>query len=98
MLIQVKQCHIDNGRPQENSSCALALAIREATGDTSYRVGATHVYRIGEGYDVYTKNRVELPGEAFQFRCDFDAQRPVEPFEFELAIPGRKGGASCRFP
>lgn len=74
----VREDHVRDGTPGESRSCALAIAIQEATGDTYAEVGGTRVYVEGRAYGVSD------PG------CDFidafDNDRPVSTprrFRFE---------------
>lgn len=78
ITIHVKQTHIDQGKPICIYNCALALAISESIGKTCV-VGVERVNLKGN-----PKARTFLPPAAIQFRHDFDSEKFVESFSFEL--------------
>lgn len=80
MIVAVTQEHIDKGCRYDAGGCPLALAIDAATGLGSVvRADVIYLYDRGElrGMAGHTE-------ETARFMHEFDAGRPVEPFEFEL--------------
>ena len=77
MLIQVKAEHIKYGARGSCSGCPVALAIHETTGIY------LDITPIGAWIQ---SNYILLPIEVIDFMDDFDKQRAVEPFEFDLPI------------
>jgi len=82
MKIKVEQKHIDNGIREMCGLCPIALAIREVVPDKSIRVRWTWVDVCDKAED----RMVTLPKSATAFIYAFDENKPVAPFEFELAI------------
>lgn len=81
MKITVKKEHIARGRRANSKTCAVALAIKEASPCDVYVHSATCVvYRAG--------NRMSsaLPRSAKRFIERFDLGKPVKPFTFTLKI------------
>ena len=79
MKIQVTKEHINQGVARQWTSCPVALAIRShIPGLVS--VGPYNAYLVGLA-------PIGLPTTVIQFIDDFDMNRLVEPFEFELAVP-----------
>ncbi len=76
MLISVTQQDIENGVDCDTQCCPIALAIYRVAGQCT--VGK-HSVEFASG------GRVPLPWCAQQFIRDFDHERDVEPFEFELS-------------
>lgn len=79
MKIPVTQDHIDKGRHGDPSGCPLALAIREAT-TWMPRVVVPHV-RLSDADYI-------LPQNARDFIFRYETLQGVEPFEFEMEVPG----------
>lgn len=79
MRIDVTADHIRRGNIGNPDSCMIALAVREAT-RLPFRVGHTCVYIAGADA-VFA-----LPDFVVEKRRAFDAQEPVTPFSFELAL------------
>lgn len=82
----VKREHINKGIKISPSLCPLALCFRENYPHHSYiKVFGEYAY-IGK--DVMNSGgRIELPKECTDFADDFDNNRIVKPFEFEVEIP-----------
>ena len=77
IVVDVKQTHIDTGKPMGIYNCALALAISEAVEQPC----------VVSAYGVRVRNQdIEsiLPKIALDFRRNFDNGQPVEPISFEL--------------
>jgi hypothetical protein len=75
---------IREGTPGDYTSCPVALALRRALGDVSEievdNVEAEIFLTNGDSLSL------RLPPDAGRFINEFDCQRPVEPFEFELEL------------
>ena len=81
--VRVETRHIAEGTPNNGSSCPVYLALWEA-GLRCLHVGTGYVLwppEIGGGVQT------PLPNEAFEWVCDFDAGRPVDPLAFQLQVP-----------
>ena len=91
MKIKVTQEHIHNGRRLSPSSCAVALAIAEQTGAKLVTVGKNEVTLWPNGLATTESihpapyHDARLPNEVGMFIEKFDSEKPVDPFEFELA-------------
>lgn len=81
VLIEVTPEDIRHGKPQDATSCPIALALRrygledpcvEHDSISANWKGAFYVYSI--------------PNTALQFVNDFDRRRPVAPFSFALVL------------
>lgn len=83
MIVHVTQEHIDNGLSGDPGSCALALAIDAATGLGSL-VRTDVIYLYGGGALCELRGIAGHTEQTARFMHEFDAGRPVEPFEFEL--------------
>lgn len=82
VIVHVTQKDIDEGKRNECFNCPLTLAIRRATGKSSY-VGS------GEWIQVGTINPIlsgRLPIEAITFRDNFDKKIIGKPFTFTLSL------------
>ena len=79
--VVVTQDDIDHGVPTNIYSCALALALQRATGESSARM-VSDCCRLS-----FDGPLVPVPPEVVKWRRDFDSHRPVSPFEFDLNIP-----------
>lgn len=84
MKIPVTQNHIASAYPCDPDRCMLAKAIQDATGDSRWKVGC-YSASLNDWEEC-----VGLPPNAIRLRRDFDCDRPVEPFEFELPISGQE--------
>lgn len=79
MIIDVTQTDIDSGTRRSIASCPLARALTRAFGRP---VGAEDVViDFNKGWRI-----ASLPKRAIAFRNNFDAGRPVMPFEFEIEV------------
>ncbi|MBY0277921.1 hypothetical protein K2Z84_21515 [Candidatus Binatia bacterium] len=85
------QEHIDNGVAQACEACPIALAILDAIPRAAYcDVEADHVqlwFDVEADVIMDAPDReADMPLIAANFVTDFDAGRPVRPFEFELGV------------
>ena len=78
MKIDVTQEDIVNGKKKSCDECPIALAMIRA-GYKNVSVGS---YFISSGNLTYL-----VPPEVTKFVLDFDAEKPVSPFSFELGEP-----------
>ena len=85
MRIEVTQDDIDAGRPNNNLSCPLALAISRAA-DKPASVGQCSGRTFQAGNVHATDRRFWLPAMATLFVREFDAGKQVSPFDFELDL------------
>ena len=77
MKIEVTQSHIDNGHRTKCKECPIALAIIDVVGEGNEVMVYPHGARING--DLYF-----LPIQASDFILDFDRDKAVHPFSFEL--------------
>jgi len=84
MKIQVTQDDIDAGIPRSCRRCPIAKAL-DRMNVPYFSILTEFVAWSALYYDE--KNISILPTEALSFIQDFDHDRPVKPFEFELADP-----------
>lgn len=84
MLVKVEQHHIDNGEQCNMESCAIALAVKDATGAE---------FVVADDYGIEWGNRVDgilrMSGMTTSmniqiFMDNYDFGNKVEPFEFFL--------------
>jgi len=80
LKIEVTAEHIREGTPSDTSSCAVALAIKQALPKV-YEVEVDDMisFKDEEGY----RNTAELSDEVKKFMDRFDNNEPVEPISFE---------------
>jgi hypothetical protein len=78
ITVDVTYSHIESGICSDGNRCPIALAIRE---QHNLDVSVSHFAVEAYGFDV------ELPQEAADFVMEFDFDRSVKPFTFELEIP-----------
>lgn len=81
MKVVVTQDHIDRGLPARAQLCPIALALNEQHGNGHY-VMVSAIDYSPNGWQ--TVAWYHMPPEASQFVRDFDHDRPVQPFEFEV--------------
>lgn len=74
MKVKVLKKHIVNGEPEDGSSCAVALALKDK-GFNDVVVGTNEVLLDGESYSIRRGQR---------FITKFDAGLPVKPCTIEL--------------
>jgi hypothetical protein len=81
VIINVTQSNIDNGTPKDLTSCPIAIALYNQTGDR-WSVGTLTYWQWNRS------ERKKLPREAVQFVASFDSKGKggVEPFSFEVDI------------
>ena len=91
MKITVTRDDIDGGRRRDPNNCAVALALRRS-GITHFGVTGMLVC-LGPGH-----TNVLLPGPVQEWIVDFDWGVPVNPIEFELALPELEPAVSVTRP
>lgn len=80
MKIQVKQEHIDKGKPCKSKFCPIVLALIDAG------IEDPKVHFV----DITTPSgMILLPKIARDFIRSFDYYYPVEPFDFKIKVPFR---------
>jgi len=93
MKVSVKQKHIDAGKKRDCEACPIALALTEqANCPQPPTVIVTYIYNnhpndirpIALGYVNIDDLKFTMPLEAIKFAADFDNDKPVSPFEFEI--------------
>lgn len=78
MTIRVEQKHIDEWKKFDCLLCPIALAVTE-----QLKCRIVEVLR----HNIYIDSqRIPMPTDAFNFAHDFDYEKPVHPFTFELPI------------
>lgn len=83
MIITVTQKHIDEGLIADCSRCPVALAIREVFPYVDeILIRSTDVW-LGKGENLIVK---ELPIGVRFFIRNFDNDKDVKPFSFELTL------------
>ena len=83
MRIKVTQKNIDKGYRGSCDTCPLALALKEAIPTARLvSVGTESIGFTREGQSRW--KIIKLPPQARFFVDDFDAGKPVKPFEFDL--------------
>jgi hypothetical protein len=81
MKISVTQKHIDKGVKRSCGQCPIALALVDSIKGSYYPFADPRVL----GYCLDNKSyRAITPDVARNFMHDFDYDRPVVPFEFEV--------------
>ena len=80
MRISVTQTHIDMGSIGDSDNCPVALAAFDA-GLVAPSVGPVS---LSHGMDALNVTRHRLPDSVINFVRDFDADKQVKPFEFEI--------------
>ncbi len=84
MLVKVEQKHINCGTPGDCNNCAIALAVKDATGaDIVY----SDDFSIEWGNKINGKSNMvgmATPISLQIFMDNYDVGNPVEPFEFIL--------------
>lgn len=93
--VEVTQDDIDGGFQKNAGQCPVACALRRAVGSQVRAVSVAPYYALFIMDDVLgdwregDSSSVQrlLPAEARDFVRDFDADRPVEPFAFDLDVP-----------
>ncbi len=85
MVIQVKQEHIDAGKPNNGYLCPVALAIQSQCEPTRpIWIGGGIIDRNVD--DVSPSSYIGTPYVVAEFIMRFDGFLPVQPFEFELPV------------
>ena len=81
MKVTVTQEGIDKGAKCSIHTCPIALAVKSKRGIVNVSVMEFHasVRRNGNSVTSYV-----LPNKARKFVDDFDNNKPVEPFSFEM--------------
>lgn len=76
LIVKVNRDDIRKGRPGLNDGCALALALKRATGK-KWHVASSHAENSDGG-------RIVLPQAARDFVEEFDRSGEGFPFKFEI--------------
>lgn len=84
MRITVTAEHIRCGVPCDGCNCPISLAIREQCSIPAGGVDISPLAAWVQAEDMAPWKRRPLPLEAAEFVRDFDANRPVQPFAFDL--------------
>ena len=79
--VSVTADDIANGKPGECCGCPVYLAVRRVLPDVS-GVGPGRVWLTGG------RRPITLPDDAEDFIERYDRGHRVEPFEFDLDVPG----------
>jgi hypothetical protein len=74
LVVVVRQEHIDRGVPTYSDQCAIALAVKEATGSDHVSMGR---YELQIGPERWYGG-----ADTAIFTYDFDNHRPVHPERF----------------
>lgn len=86
--IHVTQGDIDEGIPTLPLHCPIARAAhRECTNPDITIGGYTFAWPLTGPRTPTGQTNVELPPSARMFVLDFDRNRSVEPFSFEIELP-----------
>ena len=89
MRIRVEWRHIDNGYAGMPACCPVALAMLDA----GLPEAGVFDDKLRWRYDANSPyTRVEMIPEVEKFVSDFDADKVVRPFEFELEVPNENQG------
>jgi hypothetical protein len=84
MIVRVLQTHIDRGSPCAPSSCPIALALEDQTGQP-WNVGRYSCIIADD--EPNNDGSIPLPEIARSFVRSFDWGNRVYPFSFELPDP-----------
>lgn len=89
VTIKVTQQHIDAGQPHSSVSCPIALAISDNEIALNLRVGVglttANLYMWSQtDNSLHHVADAVMPQNAERFVAEFDAGKPVKPFEFNL--------------
>lgn len=81
MKIIVTQDDIDNGRKGLSFCCPVALALNR-----HYEISSVSKNGIACGDKNHGAVQIPTPPSVIEFIMNFDADRPVKPFEFDLEM------------
>lgn len=84
VVISVKQGHIEAGIPGDDNFCPIALALHEM--GPEYQNLSVGSWRLWDRSDGHLEPVADLPREATTFVFDFDKERTVHPFTFEVDL------------
>lgn len=84
MLVRVKQEHIDNGNRGQYQSCAIVLAVLEATGAEKAIADDFCIEWGNKVGEFWRMEGMDTPMSLQVFMDKYDMGHPVEPFEFFL--------------
>lgn len=89
MRVYVTQDDIDKGDKADCRYCPIALALRRPMPTTDIEVGADFItmYRISRLTTVEQFYEAALPWLAGVFVANFDTNRAVAPFHFDIPTP-----------
>jgi len=77
MLVEVRQEHIDKGRPLSIYSCPVAHALQDQTGELAY---------VSQNYCLVNGKDIDLPPLVREFIRKYDEGSTVYPFSFNLEL------------
>lgn len=92
ITVDVTAGDIARGTPGSGCQCPVALAVERALPGFNLYVGPEVAYL---GFDQ-TGKTLSLPDEARAFIARFDLGLLVEPFTFDLTVPGELAPAGAR--
>jgi hypothetical protein len=80
LRVEIKQAHIDAGKPRKSYECMMALAVREATDRVA--MSTTRYVYVDDPVGVSATKRViyALNDTAIKRLKAFDEGKPVKPF------------------
>ncbi len=81
MKISVTQQHINSGLRGSCSGDPISLAMKNAGLDKPWASPDHLAWRVG-----FRDYSVRTPENVVQFMQDFDNNKPVQPFEFEVEV------------
>ncbi len=84
MLVKVEQKHIDAGIKANYQSCALVLAVKDATGAEVVYADDFSIEWGSKTGEFHTMKGMATPMTLQVFMDNYDAGNKVEPFEFLL--------------
>lgn len=89
--IEVTQDDIDGGMAYDAAHCPVAIALRRQLDCRNAHAAADfcNVFYLKDpnSRELYSY-QCDLPEEAKRFIEDYDKNRPVQPFVFEVDVPG----------
>lgn len=86
--IEVTQDDINNGIPNSEHSCPVAIALKRVFPDRRVSVNEDSLMLYEEINEVCVRRIIKgTPSEVQAFILDFDDDVAVEPFSFEVDIP-----------
>ena len=92
LMVEIRQCDLDDGDPGEPSRCPVAMALNRKTGN-GWRVGYRYAYRLWDNY------RISMTGPTTKFIENIDLHEEGDPMWLEFIDLGgdsirREGGGA----